>query len=120
MAAGRFPAHVLFPPTSGDSEWNLRVQTVYESLRPSVCGCSADGDVDVQGVVKSTVVRGEEEFPSGLLRVSDCHDSVLYALAPLQFASIYCCSDCTVVRSLPPPILSLGSSSGIDPPCRAK
>ena len=52
----------------------------------------------VQGVVKSTVVRGEDEFPSGLLRVSDCHDSVLYALAPLQFASIYCCSDCTVVR----------------------
>ena len=52
----------------------------------------------MQGVVKSTVVRGEDEFPSGLLRVSDCHDSVLYALAPLQYASIYCCSDCTVVR----------------------
>ncbi len=56
------------------------------------------GDVDVQGVVKSTVARGEDDFPSGLLRVSDCHDSVVYALAPLQFASIYCCSDCTVVR----------------------
>lgn len=53
----------------------------------------------MQGVVKSTVVRGEDDFPSGLLRVSDCHDSVLYALAPLQYASIYCCSDCTVVRS---------------------
>ena len=58
----------------------------------------AGGDVDVQGLVKSTVARGEDEFPSGLLRVSDCHDSVVYALAPLQFASIYCCSDCTVVR----------------------
>ena len=57
--------------------------------------------MDVQGLVKSTVARGEDEFPSGLLRVSDCHDSVVYALAPLQFASIYCCSDCTVVRALP-------------------
>lgn len=63
--------------------------------------------MDVQGVVKSTVVRGEDEFPSGLLRVSDCHDSVLYALAPLQFASIYCCSDCTVVRPPYPPMTHL-------------
>ncbi len=54
--------------------------------------------MDVQGVVKSTVVRGEDDFPSGLLRVSDCHDSILYALAPLQYTSITCCSDCTVVR----------------------
>ena len=57
--------------------------------------------MDVQGLVKSTAARGEDEFPSGLLRVSDCHDSVIYALAPLQFASIYCCSDCTVVRPQP-------------------
>ena len=69
-------------------------------LRPVVIR-GAGGDVDVQGLVKSTVARGEDEFPSGLLRVSDCHDSVVYALAPLQFASIYCCSDCTVVRTLP-------------------
>lgn len=55
------------------------------------------GVVDVQGVCKSTVVRGEDGFPSGTLRVSDCHDTVVYALAPLQFASVFACSDCTVV-----------------------
>lgn len=42
------------------------------------------GVVDVQGVCKSTVVRGEGGFPSGTMRVSDCHDTVVYALAPLQ------------------------------------
>mmetsp|Transcript_707 Transcript_707/g.2084 ORF Transcript_707/g.2084 Transcript_707/m.2084 type:complete len:651 (+) Transcript_707:360-2312(+) len=55
------------------------------------------GVVDVQGVCKSTVVRGEGGFPSGTMRVSDCHDTVVYALAPLQFASVFACSDCTVV-----------------------
>ena len=40
--------------------------------------------MDVQGVCKSTVVRGEGGFPGGTLRVSDCHDTVVYALAPLQ------------------------------------
>lgn len=47
--------------------------------------CGTAGDmVDIQGVCKSTVVRGEEDFPSGTLRVTDCHDTVIYALAPLQ------------------------------------
>ncbi len=40
--------------------------------------------VDIQGVCKSPVVRGEEDFPSGTMRVTDCHDTVIYALAPLQ------------------------------------
>ena len=53
--------------------------------------------MDVQGVCKSTVAKGEDDFPDGVLRITDCHDSVIYALAPLQYASITCCSDCTVV-----------------------
>lgn len=53
--------------------------------------------MDVQGVCKSTVAKGEDNFPDGVLRITDCHDSVIYALAPLQYASITCCSDCTVV-----------------------
>lgn len=55
------------------------------------------GVVDIQGVCKSTVAKGEDDFPDGILRITDCHDSVIYALAPLQYASITCCSDCTVV-----------------------
>lgn len=56
----------------------------------------AGGSVDIQGVCKSTVVRGEDNFPAGILRVTDCHDTVVYALAPLNYAKIAGCSDCTV------------------------
>ena len=52
--------------------------------------------MDIQGVCKSTVVRGEDQFSAGVLRVSDCHDTVVYALAPLRYAKIAACSDCTV------------------------
>ena len=53
--------------------------------------------MDVQGIVKSTVVRGEDDFPAGVLRVLDCHDCVVYALAPLQYAQILGCSNTTLV-----------------------
>ena len=59
------------------------------------------GSVDIQGVCKSTVVRGEDQFAGGVLRVSDCHDTVVYALAPLRYAKIAACSDCTVCARNP-------------------
>ena len=49
---------------------------------------------------KSTVVRGEDDFPIGVLRVTDCHDTVVYALAPLQYVKIAACSDCQVLPAL--------------------
>ncbi|CAL8467086.1 g6622 [Coccomyxa elongata] len=60
-------------------------------------GVVQGGSVDIQGVCKSTVVRGEDNFPAGILRVTDCHDTVVYALAPLNYAKIAGCSDCTVM-----------------------
>ena len=59
--------------------------------------CAAGNVVDIQAVCKSTVARGEDDFPSGIVRITDCHDTVIYVLAPLQYASIACCTDCTVV-----------------------
>lgn len=50
-----------------------------------------------QGIVKGTVVRGDDLCPNGELRVSDCHDMVLYALTPLKTVSIFGCSDATIV-----------------------
>lgn len=38
----------------------------------------------VSGVHKGTVVRGETDCPLGALHITDCHDTVIYALAPLQ------------------------------------
>ncbi|MEW5320107.1 MAG: hypothetical protein WDW38_011206 [Sanguina aurantia] len=58
------------------------------------------GQVDescIAGVHRGTVVRGEGELPTGEVRITDCHDSVVYVLAPLQSALLSGCSDCTIV-----------------------
>ncbi|KXZ53345.1 hypothetical protein GPECTOR_7g1240 [Gonium pectorale] len=58
------------------------------------------GQVDdraVCGVYRGTVVRGEGDLPGGEVRISDCHEAVIYILAPLQAALVSGCSDCTVV-----------------------
>lgn len=52
---------------------------------------------DLQGLHKATVVRGEDEFPGAVARILDCHDCIIYALAPLRHALIACCTDCLVV-----------------------
>lgn len=41
-------------------------------------------DSRINGVHKGTVVRGELDCPSGQLHITDCHDTIVYALAPLQ------------------------------------
>lgn len=51
----------------------------------------------IAGVHRGTVVRGEGELPTGEVRITDCHDSVVYVLAPLQSALLSGCSDCTIV-----------------------
>ncbi|KAG2454002.1 hypothetical protein HYH02_001045 [Chlamydomonas schloesseri] len=58
------------------------------------------GQVDesaIAGVYRGTVVRGESDLPHGDVRVTDCHEAVIYLLAPLQAAFISACSDCTIV-----------------------
>ena len=52
---------------------------------------------DIQALSKGTVVRGEGDLPSGTLRIINCHDAVVYALAPLQYCLVSACSDCVIV-----------------------
>lgn len=54
--------------------------------------------VVIEGVHKGTVVRRDGDIPKGAsVRVSGCHDAVIYLLAPVEYASIVGCSDCVVV-----------------------
>lgn len=58
------------------------------------------GQVDdsaIAGVYRGTVVRGEADLPGGEVRITDCHDSMIYILAPIQAALVSGCSDCTFV-----------------------
>ncbi|PRW18405.1 TBCC domain-containing 1 isoform A [Chlorella sorokiniana] len=73
-------------------------QSVFNQLatQMGVLGPAASPS-DIHGVHRATVARGEDDFPSARLRILDCHDAVVYALAPLQYALITACSDCVVV-----------------------
>ncbi|CAM6049575.1 unnamed protein product [Sphagnum compactum] len=56
-----------------------------------------EGLTFVDGVVRASVLKGEQDIKGGSLKVSHCHDSVVYALAPLKYVSVVGCSDAIVV-----------------------
>lgn len=57
----------------------LLILPAYHASTPQVDDCA------VSGVHKGTVVRGEGDIgPGGSLRITDCHDAVIYVLAPVQ------------------------------------
>lgn len=63
---------------------------------------SSDGgdehDVLIQGVHKVTVIRGEEEIlGADSVRILDCHDSVIYILAPIKWCQVVSCTNSIVV-----------------------
>jgi hypothetical protein len=62
--------------------------------------CDQVDDTSITGVSKGTVVRGETDLPQGMLRVTDCHDAMIYVLAPLQVCLSACLYVCTYVRML--------------------
>ncbi|XP_078438672.1 uncharacterized protein LOC144709126 [Wolffia australiana] len=51
----------------------------------------------VEGVSKTVVVRQPSELGGNAVKVLNCHDSVIYILAPLRYATVYGCSDTTIV-----------------------
>ncbi|XP_057538355.1 uncharacterized protein LOC130815861 [Amaranthus tricolor] len=57
---------------------------------------SSRGLTFIEGISKSSYVKQAAEVGSSL-KVLNCHDSVIYVLAPLRYATIYGCSDATIV-----------------------
>ncbi|KAL5211687.1 hypothetical protein ABZP36_022534 [Zizania latifolia] len=51
----------------------------------------------VEGFSKTSVVKHASDVKGHSLKVLNCHDSVIYILAPLKYATVYGCSDATVV-----------------------
>lgn len=52
----------------------------------------------IYGVNKATVIRGEDDCEDiKRMHVTDCHDAVVYCLAPLKWVSISCCTNSIVV-----------------------
>ncbi|XVF56033.1 hypothetical protein PTKIN_Ptkin06aG0084200 [Pterospermum kingtungense] len=51
----------------------------------------------IEGVSKSSYVKQASDLKHSSVKVINCHDSVIYILAPLRYATIYGCSDATIV-----------------------
>ncbi|XP_022766769.1 TBCC domain-containing protein 1-like [Durio zibethinus] len=51
----------------------------------------------IEGVSKSSYIKQASDLKNSSVKVINCHDSVIYILAPLRYATIYGCSDATVV-----------------------
>ena len=52
----------------------------------------------MESLVRGTaVLREEDVLSTGCVRVHDCHESVVYVIAPMAYASVANCSDLTIV-----------------------
>ncbi|KAK9290641.1 hypothetical protein L1049_008814 [Liquidambar formosana] len=58
---------------------------------------SARGPSFIEGISKSSFVKQASDLKGSSVKVLNCHDSVIYILAPLRYATIYGCSDATIV-----------------------
>lgn len=51
----------------------------------------------IEGISKTSYVRKPNDLKGSSVKVVNCHESVLYILAPLTYATVYGCSDATIV-----------------------
>lgn len=68
---------------------------------PMADACTSSGKGSsvtiVEGVSKTSVVNQATDIKGSSIKISNCHDSVIYILAPLRYATIHGCSDTTIV-----------------------
>ncbi|PIN13208.1 hypothetical protein CDL12_14173 [Handroanthus impetiginosus] len=58
---------------------------------------SSRGPSFIEGISKSSYVKQASDLKGTSVKVVNCHDSVIYILAPLKYATVYGCSDATIV-----------------------
>ncbi|CAM6097928.1 unnamed protein product [Calypogeia fissa] len=56
-----------------------------------------EGITFVDGITRASVVKCAADIEGGSVKVTQCHDSVVYVLGPMKYASVYGCSDSIVV-----------------------
>ncbi|KAL8467454.1 hypothetical protein ACS0TY_030914 [Phlomoides rotata] len=85
------------PKENGPSSTDQDVQMAdagASSLKPS---STPRGQSFIEGVSKSSYVKQASDLRSTSVKVVNCHESVIYILAPLRYATVYGCSDATIV-----------------------
>ncbi|KAL0334214.1 UNVERIFIED_CONTAM: hypothetical protein Sangu_1577600 [Sesamum angustifolium] len=81
------------PGTSSDQDVQMG-DAAASSLKPS---SSTKGPSFIEGISKSSYVKQASDLKGTSVKVANCHESVIYVLAPLNYATVYGCSDATIV-----------------------
>ncbi|KAL0337999.1 UNVERIFIED_CONTAM: hypothetical protein Scaly_2075000 [Sesamum calycinum] len=81
------------PGTSSDQDVQMG-DAATSSLKPS---SSTKGPSFIEGISKSSYVKQASDLKGTSVKVANCHESVIYVLAPLNYATVYGCSDATIV-----------------------
>ncbi|ESQ52936.1 hypothetical protein EUTSA_v10016442mg [Eutrema salsugineum] len=55
------------------------------------------GPCIIEGVSKTSLFKQASDLKGRSVKIANCHDSVVYLLAPLRYATVYGCSDSTIV-----------------------
>ncbi|XP_042004249.1 TBCC domain-containing protein 1-like [Salvia splendens] len=79
-------------PSSSDQD--VQMADVGTTMKPS---SSPRGPSFIEGVSKSSCVKQASDHKGTSVKVVNCHESVIYILAPLKYATVYGCSDATIV-----------------------
>ncbi|CAN6935202.1 unnamed protein product [Brassica oleracea var. botrytis] len=67
------------------------------SAAPNKVAPSGRGPCLIEGVSKTSLVKQASDLRGRSVKVVNCHDSVIYLLAPLRYATVHGCSDTTIV-----------------------
>ncbi|KAL2320838.1 hypothetical protein Fmac_029807 [Flemingia macrophylla] len=67
------------------------------STVPVKVSTSTRGASFIEGISKSSYVKHAADIKGSSVKVLNCHESAIYILAPLRYATVYGCSDATIV-----------------------
>ncbi|EYU39914.1 hypothetical protein ABFS82_10G169900 [Erythranthe guttata] len=80
---------------SNSSDQDITMADVGTSSAKS--STSPRGPSLIEGISKSSYVKQASDLKGTSVKVVNCNESVIYILAPLRYATVYGCSDATIV-----------------------
>ncbi|XP_061346394.1 uncharacterized protein LOC133292037 [Gastrolobium bilobum] len=80
------------PANASDQDVAMTDATVSVKLSTSTRGA-----IFIEGISKSSYMKHASDIKGSSVKVLNCHESALYILAPLRYATVYGCSDATIV-----------------------
>ncbi|KAJ7976853.1 TBCC domain-containing protein 1 [Quillaja saponaria] len=81
------------PPSASDQDVAMP-DACTSSVKPST---SPRGPSFIEGISKSSYVKQASDIKGSSVKVLNCQESSIYVLAPLRYATVYGCSDATIV-----------------------